>query len=143
MINEELKQERINHYRSYLKKFYSNNDKYNNIDKKQYKEYKKLKNRLYSGSRWKRVKKAIYEERGWKCQCCNKSYIDTLLIVHHIKEITPDNMMVNNRVNESLMYNKDNLLLVCIDCHNEIHKPMGSIKLASNLDLNNRNINMF
>lgn len=72
---------------------------------------------FYTSSEWRKFRKAIILQRGGRCEKCGKGIMDeSHMIIHHIKEITPENIMQPN-----VTLNPDNVLLVCNDCHNIIH----------------------
>lgn len=48
-------------------------------------------------------------------RCLAKGIYEPAVIVHHRVHLTPDTMT------PELMYGFDNLMAVCISCHNEIH----------------------
>lgn len=68
---------------------------------------------FYNSVAWKKLRLYICESRHWTCEECG-DYGDQ---VHHIQEITPDNI---NDVNITL--NEDNLQLLCEECHNAKRK---------------------
>lgn len=76
---------------------------------------------FYSTDEWKDFRKNIITERGNKCTECGKDIlIDKQLHVHHIKELTQDN------VNDYMVsMNPDNVRIVCHECHNKIHERFG------------------
>lgn len=75
---------------------------------------------FYKSETWKRTRKAYASSVGGLCERCKAKGIytpgDT---VHHIEHLTIDNI---NDPNITLAW--DNLMLVCRNCHAEIHsKP--------------------
>lgn len=76
---------------------------------------------FYSTDEWKDFRKNIITERGNKCTECGKDIlIDKQLHVHHIKELTQEN--VNDYM---ISMNPDNVRIVCHECHNKIHERFG------------------
>lgn len=68
---------------------------------------------FYNSIRWKKLRLYICQTRNWTCEECG-DYGDQ---VHHIIEITPDN------INDSdVTLNADNLQLLCERCHNSKRK---------------------
>ena len=70
---------------------------------------------FYFSNIWKKKRKEILIRDNYECQTCKdkgKVTINTKLIVHHIKpfEFYPE-----------LKLEDDNLLTVCLTCHNKIH----------------------
>ena len=68
---------------------------------------------FYNSKKWKKLRKYICESRHYTCEECG-DYGDQ---VHHIIEITPDN--IND---PSITLNEDNLQLLCEECHNAKRK---------------------
>lgn len=75
---------------------------------------KKMKNAFYWSGEWRELKKRIIERDCNECKVCALSGRVSLdnLIVHHIYplEYYPEKRLV-----------EDNLITVCIQCHNKIH----------------------
>lgn len=69
--------------------------------------------RFYNSKAWNDLARLIREQRHYICDRCGKPGATQ---VHHIIELTPDNI---NDPNVSL--NPRNLQLLCHDCHNAIH----------------------
>jgi len=77
---------------------------------------------LYTSKAWTNLRFNLIIERGPKCQRCGKVMIDTSkLIGHHKITLTPINI---NDLNITL--NKDNIELICFDCHNNDHRRFGN-----------------
>lgn len=77
--------------------------------------------KFYDSKAWENFRKIIISERTHKCEKCKKEIYEAKdLIIHHIEELTLDNV---NDVNISL--NPENVMLVCFDCHNKIHERFG------------------
>lgn len=69
---------------------------------------------FYNSIAWKSLSRLIAEENYYICCRCNKPA--NRYIVHHIIPITPDNINDYN-----ITMNKDNLMLLCLPCHNAVH----------------------
>lgn len=73
---------------------------------------------FYSTAAWVNCRTAYAKSRAHLCErCLAKGIIKTGEIVHHIIELTPDN--IND---PQITVNWDNLMLVCRECHADIHK---------------------
>ena len=71
----------------------------------------------YNCSQWKKVRNMkILKANGLCERCLRKRIYREGAIVHHKIEITDKNYMDDN-----IMYNLDNLELLCFDCHNKEH----------------------
>lgn len=77
--------------------------------------------KLYTSKAWIEFRFNLIIERGPKCQKCGDIIIDTSkLIGHHKIVLTPQNIDDPN-----VTLNKDNVDLICFDCHNKEHKRYG------------------
>lgn len=73
---------------------------------------KEFAKRFYNSKEWKKCKASYISSVHGLCERCEKlGYI-----VHHKKELTPNNI---NDYNITL--NHDNLEYLCLDCHNAEH----------------------
>ena len=88
------------------------------------KEYKSLLNSDY----WRGYSYAIVKERDWTCEDCGKKfqYQRNMLNVHHL---------TYHNDNKPWQYDKEELLLLCKDCHAKRHG-----KLNTNIDYKNDGI---
>lgn len=68
---------------------------------------------FYNSKKWKELRLYVCESRHWTCEECGE-FGDQ---VHHIIEITPDNINDPN-----ITLNEDNLQLLCEECHNAKRK---------------------
>lgn len=68
---------------------------------------------FYNSSAWRKLRLYICESRHWMCEECG-CYGNQ---VHHIEEITPDNINDPN-----ITLNEKNLMLLCEECHNAKRK---------------------
>lgn len=78
----------------------------------------KFAERFYKGKAWQRVRAVAWSRDRGLCQdCLKRGIIRPAHEVHHIVELTPDNI---EDANVSL--NLDNLTSLCKDCHAQRHK---------------------
>ena len=89
-----------------------------------------VRSQFYHSKLWNNVRKNIWIKQNLLCAECGKPvYVNGLSdyipkdkrrmgIVHHKIEL--DN---NNIDNDNITINEDNLIGLCIDCHNRTHKP--------------------
>lgn len=76
---------------------------------------------FYASETWINLRLQLINERGNKCERCKKRIADSKeLIGHHIKELTPENVM-----DHMISLNPDNIEIICFDCHNKEHKRFG------------------
>jgi 5-methylcytosine-specific restriction endonuclease McrA len=73
---------------------------------------------FYKSKEWIALRDEVRDEAKMRCAICHK-LIRGKAIADHLIEITPENY-----TDESITLNKDNLRLLCIDCHNA--KTFGS-----------------
>ena len=87
-------------------------------------EYKSLLNSDY----WRGYSYAIVKERDWTCEDCGKKfkYQRNMLNVHHL---------TYHNDNKPWQYDKEELLLLCKDCHAKRHR-----KLNTNIECKNDGI---
>ena len=71
---------------------------------------------FYASKAWTKLRQKVVEDNFYICSKCHKAFESRDLIVHHVAELTPLN--IND---PSVTLNYKNLILVCRDCHNEIH----------------------
>lgn len=72
---------------------------------------------FYKSSEWIDFRHLIIMQRGMRCQHCGNVITKaTEITLHHINELTPGN--VNDRM---ISLNPDNVLIVHLKCHNQIH----------------------
>ena len=77
--------------------------------------------KLYVSDEWRSFRYNLIQERGPVCQQCSRVMVDTSkLIGHHKIILTPQN--INDL---SVTLNKDNVDLICFDCHNKEHGRYG------------------
>lgn len=79
--------------------------------------------KLYVSDAWRCFRHNLIQERGPVCERCFKVMTDTSkLIGHHKIALTPQNID-----NLSVTLSKDNVDLVCFDCHNKEHQRYGYV----------------
>ena len=88
--------------------------------------------KFYNSKAWRECAKMVRETHHYICQECN-NYGNQ---VHHIKEITPDNITDPN-----ITLNKDNLQLLCEECHNSKRRTHKDIEDGLKFDTNGNLIN--
>ena len=72
---------------------------------------------LYNTKKWQRLRKSIWQRDKGLCQeCLKKGIIKQGEAVHHIIELTPDNVL-----DPEVALNPNNLETLCRDCHAEKH----------------------
>lgn len=79
---------------------------------------KRLNNGFYQSHAWKRCRAAYIASVGGLCERCKAmGIINAGRVVHHKVELTPQNY-----TDPAIAYGFDNLMLVCQECHEQIHK---------------------
>ena len=72
---------------------------------------------FYKSKAWQKCREAYARSVGWLCEdCLEKGIYKPGEIVHHKKELTPENID-----KPEITLNWDNLRLVCRECHAEQH----------------------
>lgn len=72
---------------------------------------------FYKSAAWKSCRDAYWRSKGGLCEdCLKEGRITTGAEVHHVVELTPDNIG-----NPAVTLNWDNLCLLCHDCHMKRH----------------------
>ena len=72
---------------------------------------------FYKSRTWQETREAYAKSQGYLCEnCLKKGLYNPGVIVHHITELTPENI-TDPRITMSF----DNLRLVCRKCHAEEH----------------------
>ena len=73
---------------------------------------------FYRSPAWIRTRAAVISKRGGLCErCAQRGIIRAGDTVHHIKHLTAQN--IND---PAVTLNDKNLMLLCRDCHAEIHR---------------------
>ena len=79
---------------------------------------------FYNSKAWERCRDAYAKSAGNLCEDCLEAGVYTPgRIVHHLVELTPDNIGDAN-----ITLGWDNLRLVCYDCHIKRHSERGSVR---------------
>ena len=78
---------------------------------------------FYGSKKWKDIRKQVAEESFYICSICGKPTYSNQGIVHHKTPITEDNID-----NPSITLNKNNLMYVCRNCHEALHKETDKSK---------------
>lgn len=74
--------------------------------------------RFYKSKTWQKCQKEYIKQAGGLCERCrDRGIIRAGVIVHHINHVSPEN--IND---PAVLLNPDNLMLLCRDCHAEMHK---------------------
>lgn len=73
---------------------------------------------FYASKPWREMRMRLIAERGLCCEICGEKVTRSReLTIHHIKELTPENVD-----NPLIALNPDNLQVVHHSCHNKIHR---------------------
>ena len=73
---------------------------------------------LYNTKKWQQMRRLVWRrDRGLCQECLKKGIIRQGEAVHHIVEITPDNVSDPN-----IALNPENLVTLCRQCHKAMHK---------------------
>jgi 5-methylcytosine-specific restriction enzyme A len=78
---------------------------------------KKMNQDLYNTSQWRKLRREVIKEHPYCCMCGTEGSRENFLTVDHIRAA---------RGNESLFYDKNNLQVLCRQCHNG--KTFGEIR---------------
>ena len=88
--------------------------------------------KFYNSKPWRTLRNKVRYHKRMRCDMCGR-LIHGKSIVDHIIEIDESNYQ-----DESITLNEDNLQLLCLECHNT-----KTFQNKINLNLDNRNINLF
>jgi len=72
----------------------------------------KVIHRFYKSAAWQVARQIKFQEQNGRCERCNRVGEE----VHHKKRLT-----IENVIDPLVSVNKDNLELLCKDCHNKEH----------------------
>ena len=76
---------------------------------------------FYNSVAWKQARNAYANKKHHLCEdCLDRGEYRYGAIVHHIVELTPDNI-----TDEDVALNENNFRLVCRSCHERIHSGIG------------------
>lgn len=83
--------------------------------------------RIYKTSQWKLIKTEVLEEFHYECsRCKSKGIIQKAQMVHHVNHVqTHPEMAYEKYYIDVLGRKKRNLIPLCNECHNEVHKRFG------------------
>lgn len=88
--------------------------------------------RFYNSKPWRTLRNRIRTTKRMRCDMCGR-LIQGKSIVDHVIEIDETNYQ-----DESITLNEENCQLLCLECHNT-----KTFQSKINLNLDNRNINLF
>ena len=82
---------------------------------------KEFARKFYNSTRWRKCAKAFAQSKLFICEMCHNQTSEKIdgdqrYIVHHKVPLTP-----NNIDDPYITCGWDNLMLLCIECHNKIH----------------------
>lgn len=76
---------------------------------------------FYASDEWVNLRLLLINERGNKCEKCGKVIARSIdIIAHHKIELTPENVR-----DYSISLNPELIILVCFECHNQLHNRFG------------------
>lgn len=76
---------------------------------------------FYASKKWRSFRLALIAERGNLCQRCNRIIVKAHEIIgHHRTELTPTSVE-----DYSISLNPEQVLLLCRDCHDQVHERFG------------------
>ena len=79
---------------------------------------KKIDGAFYKTNTWQRCRASYIKYRKGLCErCLSLGLMNEGVIVHHKKELTPENF-----TDPKIAYGYDNLMLLCRSCHEKTHK---------------------
>lgn len=74
--------------------------------------------RFYKSNEWRRLSAAYMQDRSYMCEFRGKRCTTLATEVHHVDPI-------QSKTGWDKRLDWDNLMCVCVECHNEIHKRFG------------------
>ena len=80
---------------------------------------------FYHSSAWKQAQRLAMQLHYGVCEKCGRP----AKIIHHKIWLTPEN--INN---QDIALGQDNLMALCIDCHNRIHAKAASVREGLEFD---------
>ena len=82
--------------------------------------------RLLNSKRWWEVKRIVWQRAGGLCEECKQhGFVTAGVDCHHIQPIEKSMSVAEM---ERLCYDPNNIRLVCIPCHQRIHRELNSHK---------------
>lgn len=86
---------------------------------------KRHQNYTVQGDRGYKIKKRLLEQKGGKCQECGYDKNSSALCFHHLrdKEFPLDIRKCSNTSWEKLLKEADKCIVLCHNCHMELHYP--------------------
>lgn len=109
----------------------------NNQQRMTLEELSELSHIVYHTSRWRKLRRSYREEVGNKCEICgepNRKLEDgsSILELHHFVPLDLNNW-------REMAFDRNNLILLCQDCHDRIHKrPLRSESQGKPQDQNDQ-----
>lgn len=83
---------------------------------------------FYTSTQWEKTRLATLAKAYGMCEvCCSKPAV----IVHHILMLTPERI-----THPEITLGQDNLIAVCLQCHNAIHEETGATAPGLGFDAN-------
>lgn len=75
--------------------------------------------RFYNSKEWRALRQRLLAERNFLCAHCGENYLQdsAQLIGHHVKELTPTNILDAN-----ISLNPSNIEIICRRCHDKEHR---------------------
>ena len=80
---------------------------------------------FYHSAAWKKAQKLAMQLHYGVCEKCGRP----AKIIHHKIWLTPENIG-----NQDIALGQDNLMALCIDCHNRIHAKAASVREGLEFD---------
>lgn len=80
---------------------------------------------FYHSAAWKQAQKLAMQLHYGVCEKCGRP----AKIIHHKIWLTPDNI-----TDQDIALGQDNLMALCLDCHNRIHAKQSSIREGLEFD---------
>ena len=91
--------------------------------KNRYQAMCKVCHNKYTADRWKNNKQKAVEYKGGKCQKCGYDKCISALEFHHLDPTQKDNNFGNMKLRkwETIQEELDKCVLLCANCHREVH----------------------
>lgn len=80
---------------------------------------------MITSARWRRLRNEVIKERPLCEECARRKVYRPAQEVHHIKPVV-EASLASREQKERLMFDKQNLMSLCHDCHAAIHRAMGN-----------------